>query len=274
MDFSYYSDIKTITTAYYENVSVTAALLGEDNAFIKRWGGHIYRDNCYFSINREMEHSRPTGVIRYGCNMIDIEFDADYSECVTYLVATDNFGNYTTIVNKNVPSEEFPHHIYRSVTFNYDSEDKEQFLADAQAYFDNYKHANVNIKVSFADLSDNELYADFLELADYEVGDKVIIYHRDLNINYGNLEIISKTYDVVSGETIDVEIGTFKNAISRAGYMSGTVSVGQTAADKQLAAVQLQLDEVAFDTYVTTPITTVDGKYLTTSDGKYLLYKE
>lgn len=242
--FSHQSDINTISTAYYEKQSVTAALLGADNAFTSRWGGSLYRDNFYFSLNKSMEYSRATGTIRYGYNMIDIEFTADYSETVTYLIAEDNFGNRKNIINSAVPCSEFPHHVYKYISISYDTEDKAQFEADAQAYFDNYKQANVNIKVNFADLSDLELYSDFLQLADYEVGDKVIVYHKDLDINYSNLEIISKTYDVVNQQTAEIEIGSFKDAIVRSSFMSNSVSTSQGAIDKQVAAMQSELRDV------------------------------
>ncbi len=269
------SDIATPTSAEYGNISVTAALLGDSSAFVNLWGGCIYRDNFHFSINKITENSKSTGVIRYAGNMTEIEFSADYSECVTFLIAVDNFGNSIELVNKNVPCQEFPHHIYRVVNFSYSTENPTRFQADAQAYFDNYKQPNVNIKVTFANLPDTDEYAGFLGLSDYEVGDNVIVYHADLGINYANLEIISKVYDAVNHETVSIEIGTFKNAVSRSGFMSGTVSGGsQTAEQKQLEALQNQLDAVAFDTYITTPITTIDGEYLTTIDGEYLLYKE
>ncbi len=144
-----------------------------------------------------------------------------------------------------------------------------------QAYFDNYKQPDVNIGVTFADLTDDERYTDFLGLADFEVGDRIIVYHSDLDIIFGNLEIISKEYDVTGGRTASIEIGTFKNAISRAAFMSDTASTGsRSAADKQIAATQNQLNEVAFSVYVPTPLLTADGDYLMTSDGYYLLYKK
>ena len=240
--FSCSSDISTLSTAYYENQSVVSALLGSDNAFVNRWGGCLYRDNFYFSINKDMEYRRETGVIRYKSNMIEIEFSVDYSECITYLVAVDNFGNRKTVKNSAVPSKQFPHHKYKFVKFRYDVEDVEQFGADAQAYYENYANGAVNIKVKFANIYGNELYEDYLQLADYEVGDRVIVYHADLDINYGNLEIIAKTYDVVNETAVDIEIGTFKNAISRTEYMSNTASTGgQSAEDKQMAAMQAEI---------------------------------
>lgn len=69
----------------------------------------------------------------------------------------------------------------------------------------------------------------FRGLNNYEVGDIIIVYHSDLDIYYSNLEIISREFDVVIrgdnavAENVDIEIGTFKNAISRSAYMSNTV---------------------------------------------------
>lgn len=270
--FSATSDILKYRTAVYHDISPVNALLGADNCFINLYGGKLYRDNFRFSINEEMESYKTTGVISYGYNMTEIEFTEDVSECVTWLRAYDNFGNSKIIQRNDIPNETMPHHIYKVVQFSYSENDREQFERDAQDYFDKYSVPQVNIKVKFAELTDYELYKDFLDLADFEVGDKVIIYHKDLDINYGNLEIISKTYDVVNKKTLEIEIGSFKNSVARSAYMGGTISTGASATDKQLNALQSQINEVAFDAYIQTPITTIDGKYLTTADGKYLIY--
>ena len=237
-EFDYSSNVSATATAYYQNCNVAAALLGVDQSFINRWGGRLYRDNNYFSINEEMEGCKKSGVIQYGYNMNEIEFEEDDSELITKLIAVDNFGNSKTIVNSAVPSEDIPAHIYGYARFSYDEEDKAAFETDAQAYFDEHKQSNVNITVRFANLSDIEKYKEFLQLDDFEVGDKITIYHKDLDIYYSNLEIISKTFDVVSQKTAEIEIGRFKNAITRRTYMSETVSSGSTSTDKAINALQ------------------------------------
>jgi phage-related protein len=188
-----------------------------------------------------MEGCKKSGVIQYGYNMTEIEFEEDDSDLITTLIAVDNFGNEKIIVNHNVPTEEIPAHIYGYARFSYDEEDKEAFEADAQAYFDEHKQSSVNITVRFANLSDVEKYKQFLQLDDFEVGDKITIYHKDLDIYFSNLEIISKTFDVVAQRTEEIQIGSFKNAITRRAYMSGTVSNGDTPADKELIAVNNEL---------------------------------
>lgn len=272
-DYSYSSDITDSRTAYYQNCNVVAALLGVDQCFINRWGGKLYRDNNRFSINKNMEGYRSSGVIQYSYNMTEIEFEEDDSQLITILIAEDNFGNKKTITNSAVPTEAIPHHIYGYVKFSYEEENKALFEADAQAYFNEYKQSSVNITVRFANLSDIEKYKDFLQLDSFEVGDLVTIYHKELDIYYANLEIISKTFDAVSQKTAEIQIGNFKNAITRRSYMAETVSSANTIAEKQYIALDEQLDEAAFRSIVTTPICTSDEKYLVCSNGTYILYK-
>ena len=64
------------------------------------------------------------------------------------------------------------------------------------------------------------------------------MYHSDLDIYYSNLEIISKRFDAVAQKTMEIQIGSFKGAITRRAYMADTVSSGDTAADKAINAVQ------------------------------------
>lgn len=272
--FTYTTDITTVTSAEYQNKSLTAALIGADNCFVKRWGGSLYRDNFYFSIKKEMENSRNTCSIRYAHNMTAVDFSIDSSDCFTYLIAKDNFGNTHSEYDETVPNKNNPHHIYKYIKLNYDEGNEEQFIADVKDYFASCRYGTVNIKVDFARLTDNDAYSDILQLADTEVGDKVVVYHEELGINFGNLEVIAKESGDIDEPTVSIEIGSFKNAISRSPYMSETVSTSQTSSDKMLDAVKKRLDKVAFDVYVPTPLTTVDGKYLTTIDGKYLIYKE
>lgn len=229
MPFTATSNISTQLSEEYEYVTVTAALIGEENSFINRWGGELFRDNFRFSINSVMENSLTSGVIRYETNMTEIEFTEDDSELLTDLIAWDNFGQKKTISNPDIPTDEIPHRIYKCVHFNYAKLNTAQFESDAQKYFDTYSQTQVNIRAKLAQLPNTDLYDGFRGLNDYEVGDRIIVYHSDLDIFYSNLEIISREFDVVIrgdnavAENVDIEIGTFKNAISRSAYMSKTV---------------------------------------------------
>jgi phage minor structural protein len=248
IDFTYSSDITKTATAYYQNCNVVSALLGVDQAFVNRWGGRLYRHNKYFSINQEMENCRKSGVIMYSYNMTEIEFEEDDSQLITILKAEDNFGNTYTISNPDVPTQAIPHHIYGYVRFSYDAENIQQFHADAQAYFDEHKQSSVNITVRFANLSDIEKYKQYLDLDSFEVGDRITVYHSDLDIYYSNLEIISKRFDAVAQRTMEIQIGSFKGAITRRTFMSETVSSGDTPADKEIIAINTQLNDMTLRT--------------------------
>lgn len=240
-NYTYSSDITTVNTAYYDNVSVVSALLGCDQCFINRWGGRLYRDNNYFSINNEMEHCRKSGIIEYSYNMTDIEFTEDDSNLITKLVAKDNFGHQIILTNNEVPTPQIPSHKWGYAYFYYEEDNEALFISEAQAYFDEHKQSKVNIKVKFANLSDLEKYKDFLSLDSYEVGDRITVYHKELDIEYSNLEIIAKEYDVVAQKTIEIEIGDFKNAITRRQFMSDTVTSGDSPFDKANQAIQTEL---------------------------------
>ena len=247
-DFTYSSDIVKTATAYYQNCNLVSALLGVDQAFVNRWGGRLYRHGNYFSINTEMENCRKSGVIMYSYNMTEIEFEEDDSQLITILKAEDNFGNTYTISNPDVPTQAIPYHIYGCARFNYETENVQQFHADAQAYFDEHKQSNVNITVRFANLSDIEKYKQYLDLDSFEVGDKITVYHSDLDIYYSNLEIISKRFDAVAQRTMEIQIGSFKEAITRRTFMSETISSGDTPADKEIIAINTQLNDMTLRT--------------------------
>lgn len=247
-DFTYSSDIVKTATAYFQNCNVISALLGVDQAFVNRWGGRLYRHGSYFSLNSEMENCRKSGVIMYSYNMTEIEFEEDDSQLITILKAEDNFGNTYTITNPDVPTQAIPYHIYGYVRFSYDAENIQQFHADAQAYFDEHKQSNVNITVRFANLSDIEKYKQYLDLDSFEVGDRITVYHSDLDIYYSNLEIISKRFDAVAQRTMEIQIGSFKGAITRRTFMSETISSGDTPADKEIIAINTQLNDMTLRT--------------------------
>ena len=233
--------VSATATAYYQNCNVAAALLGVDQCFINRWGGRLYRDNNYFSINEEMEGCKKLGVIQYGYNMHEIEFEENDNNVITVLIAKDNFGNTVTYRNSDIPTQQIPFDIYGYAYFNYEVEDVALFHREAKAYYDEHKQSSINITIKFANLTDLDKYKDFLALDDFEVGDKITVYHKDLDIYYSNLEIISKTFDVVSMKTIEISLGNFKSAITRRPFMSETVTSGQSPYDKQNIAVNNQI---------------------------------
>lgn len=235
--FSYDSDIVDTATSYFIGSSVTGALLGEDNCFINRLGGEIYRDNFYFSINEHKETSQQEAFnIRYGVDMIDVEETIDYSDMITNLIAKDNFGHSITITHGNTPR--IAHHISKSVTFSYDSEEASaSFEQDARNYFASKCYPKINYKVNYANLKNADLYKDFIGLQECNVGDTGYVYCEELGITTLQ-KVIKKTTDILSGNTVSIELGNMQESLTRKDKYSTMVYDNSSAAKAAQAAAE------------------------------------
>ena len=235
--FNYSSDIERTATSYFIGSSVTGALLGEDNCFLNRLGGEIYRDNFYFSINEHKEGSQQEAFsIRYGVDMIDVDETIDYSDMITNLIVKDNFGNHAVITHGNTPR--IAHHISKAVTFSYETEeDSQAFQQDAQAYFDSRKYPKINYKCNYANLKNADLYKDFIGLQERNVGDTGYIYCEELGISTLQ-KIIKKTVDVLTGSTVSIELGNMQDSLTRKDKYSSMVYDKSSAAKAAEAAAE------------------------------------
>lgn len=235
--FSYDSDITRTATAYYIGTSVTGALLGEDNCFLNRLGGEIYRDNFYFSINEHKEGSQQEAFnIRYGVDMIDVEETIDYSDMMTNLIAKDNFGHSITITHGNTPR--IAHHISKSVIFSYENEEAAaSFEQDARNYFAEKCYPKINYKVNYANLKNADLYKDFIGLQECNVGDTGYVYCEELGITTLQ-KVIKKTTDILSGNTVSIELGNMQNSLTRKDKYSTMVYDNSSAAKAAQAAAE------------------------------------
>lgn len=226
--FGYNSDIQKKATAYYEKTSVIAALIGEDNSFVNRLGGEIHRDNFWLTINERKEGSIDhTDAIRYGFDMLEIEEDVDYTDMVSYLWVYTNIGyNW----HGSLLTSRIAHPISRAITLNYDTYDIEAARTDAIALFNELCYPKVTYTIRFANLKNTELYKDFLQLQNFNIGDTVPVYCEELDITTIQ-KVIKKTVDVLTGETIEIVLGNMKNSLTRTDKRAGLISQG-TAAEK------------------------------------------
>lgn len=236
-NFSYDSDIVDTATSYFIGSSVTGALLGEDNCFINRFGGEIYRDNFYFSINEHKETSQQEAFnIRYGVDMIDVEETIDYSDMMTNLIAKDNFGHSITITHGNTPR--IAHHISKLVIFSYENEEAAaSFEQDARNYFAEKCYPKINYKVNYANLKNADLYKDFIGLQNCNVGDTGYVYCEELGITTLQ-KIVKKTTDILSGNTVSIELGNMQNSLTRKDKYSTMVYDNSSAAKAAQAAAE------------------------------------
>ena len=272
--FTAYSDITEQRSITYGGSTITAALIGTDNSFIHRWGGELYRDNYYFSICKRRENSLDHAfAITYSVEMTELEEDINYSDYATYVMASDNFGHSAVRYLLELSALR-PHHAVRKVQFNYTSQEEADsaFELDFENYFASVSMPLISYRVCLADLAHTQLYKDFLALEAYDVGDMGTVYHELLDISTTQ-KIISKRTDALTGKVLEIRLGNLPGSITRKRPYSNTISTGQTAAEKRLAATQSQLDALSLEMIVTHPIATENGKWLITSAGKFIMWK-
>lgn len=274
-NFSFYSDIETLATAYFQWKTLTGALIGEDNCILTRWGGELYVDGLYFSICKTMEGSRQNAFhIAYGCNLTEVEETLDNTNTFSQLVATDNYGNKAhasiPLSINGLPFEKTLH-----ASFSYADElegaaQGQRFGSDFAKYMSILQAVDAHYSVRYADLADDD---PFQALASYEVGDSGIIEDGELEISTTQ-RIIKTVTNLLTGERISTETGSVQRSIARPAPFSNTVTVGESAVQKQVDSLTSAVDDLAFNAIVSTPIAASDGSLLLTSDSEYLLYRE
>lgn len=228
--FNYYSDISNVAQATYSMVSPVACLIGEDNSFVNRLGGELHRDNFYYSIcnNREGSRTYAFWIVR-GINMIEVEEDVDYSNFCTYLHTTDNYGNMYDV--SYTKSTSFPHNYSKGVKFNYSENNIEALGIDMSNYFEECWQPRITYTINFKDLSNVELYKDFINLNTFNVGDSGLIYSEEEHINTYQ-KIISKTTDGITGEVISITLSNCSRGLTRFGKYDNTITRADNLIDK------------------------------------------
>ena len=237
-NYTYTSDVEDKATSEFDAVSPVAALMGEDNCFINRLGGELLRDNFYFSINKRRESSVDHAeTIQYGIDMLDVEETVDYTDMCTYLKCWDNFGNGWFV--SYVPNVRLAHDCSKVVRFSYDKSDFPQLIKDGRNYFGDIWLPSVAYAVKFANLKNSELYKDFLNLQNYNVGDTVPIFCEELGITTVE-KVVKKTINAISGETISVDLGSRKSSLTRRDKFGQTIAKN-TAEHKENLALKEEL---------------------------------
>lgn len=274
-NFKFFSDIDTLATSYFEWKTLTGALIGEDNCILERWGGELYVDGLYFSICKKMEHSLENAFhIAYGCNLTEIEEIVDYTNTFNHLVASDNFGNQA---HASIPIQysglPFEKTLHASFSYSDDLTGPERgtrFGSDFARYMGIIQEVETSYSVRYAELAPDD---PFQQLASYEVGDSGIIEDSELEISTTQ-RIMKTVTNLLTGERISTETGNVKRSIARKQAFSNTVTVSQSAMQKQMDVMTSEVSDLAFNQMVNTPIAADDGSLMLTSDDEYVLYRE
>ena len=244
-NFTFSSDITATASAEYQWKTMTGALIGEDNCILTRWGGELYVNGKYFSINSTMEGSQQDAFhIAYGCNLQEIEETLDYTNTFSQLVASDNFGNQASasipLTYNGLPFQKTLH-----ASFNYSDDLGHQanglrFGTDFAKYMGVIQAIEASYSVKHRDIdADNPLQ----DLATYEVGDTGTIEDSELDISTTQ-RITKIVIDLLTGERILTETGNVKRSIARKTAFSNTVSTTESAQQKAIEALTEQVGEI------------------------------
>lgn len=243
-DFRFSTDIATTSGAdEYKNTSLWAAMVGADNCFLNKYGGELYRNNFYFSINQRMENARDNAFkLNYRLDMVEIEQIIDYSNLATNLRTTDNWGNYWEGTWEGIECN-IHHHRMKGAVFSYSEFEgsMDRLTADSTALWETMDFPEVTYKIKIANIKNDPRYADFMRLTEYKYGDSGTISCGELDISTTQ-KIVSVHKNELTGEIIDMTLGNLQSSWVRPGFMPGTCSSGNTLSDKQNSALQEELD--------------------------------
>lgn len=216
-DFNCSSDIEKIASARYVRRNFVEAIIGEDNAFINRWGGELHRNNKYFEMNTNKGKNR--GVqIRYGKNMKEITWDIDITGVVTRIYPQGFDGLFLPELYIDSPLiENYIHPKIQKIEFSEIQVDEENGITKEMAleelrqevykqYNEGIDKPTITIQVDFLELSRTEEYKTlYKSMEKIYLGDFVDAIVPHLNLNE-KLKVISTTYDVLAKKYTEFEM--------------------------------------------------------------------
>lgn len=230
--FTATSDILSINNARIVRKNALNAIMGsDDNAFINRWGGELYRDNFFFSINERVGKNKGFK-ITYTKNMTGFSAEIDMSTVATRLIPIAYDGLMLPEVyldSENI--HQFPHPIIKELElsdikvksdelednggFETEEEAFEVMRTRTEAVFKDQKldQPSVNYKINFVSLSQTEEYKQFEFLETVGLGDDVIVYHKPLDIHV-TARCIKYRLNLITNHYDSIELGTFKKNLS------------------------------------------------------------
>ena len=248
--YSAKSDIKTISTAYYQTKNLIEAINGDDeNSFVNRWGGEIIYDNYNATINKRIGGDYGVQVL-YGKNIVKDGFSetVDMSDVVTRIVPKAYNGYMLEGDEPWIDSpliEKYPTVHYGVMTFedvkmrtdaSEDDEENGVIICDTQEelkkalkkkceeqFEDDVDKPKITIKADMELLQNTELYEDVMELEKVSLGDTVHCNHSKLGI-ISDARVIELEWDATKNKIKSVTLGDFQyNFLSNASSVMNRV---------------------------------------------------
>lgn len=194
-----------------------------NNGFTSLVGGELYRDNFYMSINERMEFADDNAFeLHPALNLKAIEKTVDLQTFCTYFKAYDQYGGWWAVSwDPSTMPRRYPHNVVRSQNFTFDVDPEYYSFSmlerKGQDFFKRNCAPLVSFKIQVQDLKHHPDYKDFTNNYRFKVGDIGKIWDEDEQ-RYYELEVTKTVHDGITGECIEVVIGTERSFTRPASY--------------------------------------------------------
>lgn len=210
------------------------ALLGASDSVVNLYGGELYRDNFYFSIDKKLQNSKENAfLIAEGWNMTGIKEVVDDSDNYTSITGEDNYGQMFAI--SWIAGRDFPYQVDRFKKFSYSSADISYLSKDVTDYFDQHSTPNVSYSVTLSKVKDPV----FQQFQEFDVGDSGVIYSYTLG-TFVTQRVIERKKDLIKEEVTSVKLGNVLPSTLYGNRFSSTIATSDSSG-RRLDAVENEL---------------------------------
>ena len=213
----------------FERVNVVQALLDPDEGICEKYGLSLIRNNYDMYALKNVGSDRGF-IVEYGKNMLAVERTEDISDVVTRIIPYGKtkkgeivYMDGTIYVDSShIDEYAFPRTMYLDCSdVATESKDmtldqvKKELKKQAQAEFDaGCDLPELTMTVDFISLGDTEEYAQYRDLDKVYMFDKITVKDKIRGYNY-NAEVVSITYNVLTGLLESVTLGSIKKSTGK-----------------------------------------------------------
>ena len=220
-DIQVFSNINTISTAYYQRMCMYKALHDCDQSFLKRWGGEVLRRGYNLTINDRIGSDR--GVeIRSRKNLTGFEANTNIDNVVTRIrpigyngITIDGYvdspliNKYSSIKTKEIKYEDIKLKDENNPNEGFDTlqEAQAELIRRAKLEFteNHIDELRADYRINFVYLEQTEEYKDYVQAERVYIGDTVHVYEEKHDINI-SVRAITRKYDVLRQKIKEIEL--------------------------------------------------------------------
>lgn len=194
-----------------------------NNGFTSLIGGELYRDNFNISIYERMEGASDDAfVLHPDLNLKSIQKTVDLQTFCTYFRGYGMRGDWFAVAwDPSTLPRAYPHNIVRSQNFSFDIEEEyyteEMLSRKVMEYFKKNCAPLISFRIAVQDLKNHPEYKEFTNNYRFKVGDIGKVWDDEAD-RYWELEITKTVKDGITGECLEVVIGSERSFTRPNGY--------------------------------------------------------